>query len=77
MIKLKATRAADTRPVFSAKEILILKFLKENMPVKNMADQVDLSSRTVQAIIDKLKIKASVKDIAGLLGFAEKNQLLK
>lgn len=77
MIKLKATRAADTRPVFSAKEILILKFLKENMPVKNMADQVDLSSRTVQAIIDKLKIKASVKDIAGLLAFAEKNQLLK
>ncbi|MFN8288711.1 MAG: response regulator transcription factor [Chitinophagaceae bacterium] len=77
MIKLKAALAADTRPVFSAKEILILKFLKENMPVKDMADQVDLSSRTVLAIIDKLKGKASVKDIAGLLAFAEQNDLLK
>lgn len=62
-------------PSFSEKEILIMKMLKMDISVSDIANIVDLSPRTVLAIIDKMKGKVSVKTTADLVVFAEKKGL--
>jgi DNA-binding NarL/FixJ family response regulator len=39
---------------YNYKELEVIEFLKEKKTVKEMADKMDLSERTVSAIIDKL-----------------------
>lgn len=53
------------------REAEILGYLKEDLPIKTIAEKIDLSPRTVQAIIDNLKKKAGVKSMAGLMNLAE------
>ena len=62
--------------VFTAKEVQIIKLLYTGKPVDEIATEVDLSPRTVTAIIDKVKTKAGVKSIAGLFLFAEKEKMI-
>lgn len=54
------------------KEITILKLMCEEKSTKEIADMVDLSPRTVEAIRDKLKTKTGTKSMAGLVLYAVK-----
>lgn len=54
------------------KEVTILKLMCEEKSTKEIADLVDLSPRTVEAIRDKLKTKTGVKSMAGLVMYAVK-----
>jgi DNA-binding NarL/FixJ family response regulator len=54
------------------KEIIILKLMCEEKSTKEIADIVDLSPRTVEAIRDKLKTKTGTKSMAGLVMYAVK-----
>lgn len=56
----------------SDKEVAILKLMCEEKSTKEIADIVDLSPRTVEAIRDKLKTKTGVKSMAGLVMYAVK-----
>lgn len=56
----------------SDKEITILKLMCEEKSTKEIAELVDLSPRTVEAIRDKLKTKTGVKSMAGLVMYAVK-----
>ncbi len=58
------------------KEILILKLMCEEKSTKEIAELVELSPRTVEAIRDKLKVKTGAKSTAGLIMYAVKNNLL-
>jgi DNA-binding CsgD family transcriptional regulator len=52
------------------KEILILRLMCDEKSTKEIADIVDLSPRTVEAIRDKLKTKTGTKSMAGLVMYA-------
>jgi DNA-binding NarL/FixJ family response regulator len=54
------------------KEKTILKLMCEEKSTKEIADIVDLSPRTVEAIRDKLKTKTGTKSMAGLVMYAVK-----
>jgi DNA-binding NarL/FixJ family response regulator len=58
------------------KEMHILKLMCEEKSTKEIADMVDLSPRTVEAIRDKLRAKTGAKSMAGLVLFAVKNGIL-
>ncbi len=58
------------------KETLILKLMCEEKSTKEIADIVELSPRTVEAIRDKLKVKTGAKSTAGLILYAVKNNIL-
>ncbi|CAN5119966.1 response regulator transcription factor [soil metagenome] len=58
------------------KEMLILKLMCEEKTTKEIADMVDLSPRTVEAIRDKLKVKTGAKSTAGLIMYAVKHNIL-
>ncbi|MFM2362298.1 MAG: DNA-binding response regulator [Sphingobacteriales bacterium] len=60
----------------SEKEIRILKLMCEEKTTKEIADIVDISPRTVEAIRDKLKSKTGAKSMAGLVMYAVKNGIL-
>lgn len=59
------------------KEITILKLMCEEKSTKEIADIVDLSPRTVEAIRDKLKTKTGTKSMAGLVMYAVKAGLVE
>jgi DNA-binding NarL/FixJ family response regulator len=61
----------------SEKEITILKLMCEERSTKEIADMVDLSPRTVEAIRDKLKTKTGTKSMAGLVLYAVKAGLVE
>jgi DNA-binding NarL/FixJ family response regulator len=58
------------------KEMLFLKLMCEEKSTKEIADMVDLSPRTVEAIRDKLKVKTGAKSTAGLILYAVKHNIL-
>lgn len=57
------------------KEITILRLMCEEKSTKEIADIVDLSPRTVEAIRDKLKSKVGAKSTAGLIMYAVKHNI--
>jgi DNA-binding NarL/FixJ family response regulator len=59
------------------KEMTILKLMCDEKSTKEIADMVDLSPRTVEAIRDKLKVKTGAKTTAGLIMYAMKNKILE
>ena len=61
----------------SDKEITVLRLMCEEKSTREIAEAVDLSPRTIEAIRDKLKTKTGAKSTAGLIMFAVKNKLLK
>lgn len=60
----------------SDKEVTILKLMCEEKSTKEIADMVDLSPRTVEAIRDKLKTKTGAKSMAGLVMYAVKTGII-
>jgi DNA-binding NarL/FixJ family response regulator len=72
---LRNKRAPEPEPAevqLSEKEITILKLMCDEKSTKEIADMVDLSPRTVEAIRDKLKSKTGTKSMAGLVMYAIK-----
>jgi DNA-binding NarL/FixJ family response regulator len=68
----KPVEAPQPEVHLTDKEITILKLMCEEKSTKEIADIVDLSPRTVEAIRDKLKTKTGVKSMAGLIMYAVK-----
>lgn len=68
----KPAEAAMPEVNLNEKEVTILKLMCEEKSTKEIADIVDLSPRTVEAIRDKLKTKTGVKSMAGLVMYAVK-----
>jgi DNA-binding NarL/FixJ family response regulator len=58
------------------KETTILRLMCEEKSTKEIADMVDLSPRTVEAIRDKLKVKTGSKTTAGLIMYAVKHKII-
>ena len=58
------------------KEVTILRLMCDEKSTREIAEAVDLSPRTIEAIRDKLKVKTGTKSTAGLIMFAVKNNLL-
>jgi DNA-binding NarL/FixJ family response regulator len=77
---LKTKRSNDSTlnidAQLSEKETHILKLMCEEKSTKEIADMVDLSPRTVEAIRDKLRAKTGAKSMAGLVLFAVKNGIV-
>jgi DNA-binding NarL/FixJ family response regulator len=72
-LRMKKDPVMPTQDVqLTDKEITILKLMCEEKSTKEIADIVDLSPRTVEAIRDKLKTKTGVKSMAGLVMYAVK-----
>lgn len=60
----------------SEKEVRVLKLMCEEKTTKEIADIVEISPRTVEAIRDKLKTKTGAKSMAGLVMYAVKNGII-
>lgn len=58
------------------KETTILRLMCEEKSTKEIADIVELSPRTVEALRDKLKVKTGAKTTAGLILYAVKNKII-
>jgi DNA-binding NarL/FixJ family response regulator len=72
-LRMKKPAEAQAQEVnLTDKEVTILKLMCEEKSTKEIADMVDLSPRTVEAIRDKLKTKTGVKSMAGLVMYAIK-----
>jgi DNA-binding CsgD family transcriptional regulator len=61
----------------SEKEINVLKLMCEEKSTKEIADLVEISPRTVEAIRDRLKIKTGAKSTAGLILYAVKHGIVE
>lgn len=60
----------------SPKELKVLVLLCEERTTKEIAQVMQLSPRTIEAIRDKLKLKTGSKSLAGLAIFAMKRGLI-
>jgi DNA-binding NarL/FixJ family response regulator len=59
------------------KETMILRLMCEEKSTKEIADIVDLSPRTVEAIRDRLKVKTGSKTTTGLIMYAVKHKIIE
>lgn len=58
------------------KETTILRLMCEEKSTREIADLVDLSPRTVEAIRDRLKVKTGSKTTTGLIMYAVKHKII-
>ncbi|HEX8333266.1 MAG TPA: response regulator transcription factor [Segetibacter sp.] len=61
----------------SEKEVHVLKLMCDEKSTKEIADIVDVSPRTVEAIRDRLKLKTGAKSTAGLILYAVKHGIVE
>lgn len=61
----------------SEKEINVLKLMCDEKSTKEIADIVEISPRTVEAIRDRLKMKTGAKTTAGLILYAVKHGIVE
>lgn len=73
--RMESTITEETN--LSEKELRILKLMCEEKTTKEIADIVDISPRTVEAIREKLKVKTGARSMAGLVMYAVKHGILK
>jgi len=71
-MKSGPSAATETDANLNEKEKLVLKLMCEEKSTKEIADLVEISPRTVEAIRDKLKVKTGSKSMAGLVMYAVK-----
>src|SRR5688500_10661415 len=77
-LRTKREPEADVNEVaLTDKEKKILKLMCEEKSTREIADLVDISPRTVEAIRDKLKVKTGAKSMAGLVMYAVKTGIIK
>jgi DNA-binding NarL/FixJ family response regulator len=73
--QIEANLPVDAK--LNEKEIAILRMICEEKSTKEIADIVELSPRTVEAIRDKLKVKTGAKSLAGLVMYAVKSGIIQ
>ena len=73
---MNAVKLQQEDATLSEKEITVLRLMCEEKSTKEIAEEVELSPRTIEAIRDKLKTKTGARSTAGLIMFAVKNKLL-
>jgi DNA-binding NarL/FixJ family response regulator len=61
----------------SGKELQVLKLMCDEKSTKEIAEIVDISPRTVEAIRDRLKMKTGAKSTAGLILYAVKHGIVE
>ena len=76
-VKRQAEAAMPVDAKLTDKEISILRMICEERSTKEIADLVELSPRTVEAIRDKLKVKTGAKSLAGLVMYAVKTGIIE
>jgi DNA-binding NarL/FixJ family response regulator len=76
-VKRQAEASLPVDAKLSDKEISILRMICEEKSTKEIADLVELSPRTVEAIRDKLKVKTGAKSLAGLVMYAVKSGIIE
>jgi len=76
-LKRQAEASQPMDAKLSDKEVTILRLMCEEKSTKEIADLVDLSPRTVEAIRDKLKTKTGAKSMAGLVMYAVKSGIIE
>jgi DNA-binding NarL/FixJ family response regulator len=76
-VKRQVEASLPTDAKLTDKEISILRMICEEKSTKEIADLVDLSPRTVEAIRDKLKVKTGSKSLAGLVMYAVKSGIIE
>ena len=74
---LKNKRVVETpypdETELSDKEMQVLKLMCDEKSTREIADIVEISPRTVEAIRDRLKMKTGAKSTAGLILYAVKH----
>jgi DNA-binding NarL/FixJ family response regulator len=60
----------------SEKEITVLRLMCEERSTREIADMVEASPRTIEAIRDRIKAKLNIKTTAGLILYAVKHNIL-
>ncbi|MBD0333764.1 MAG: response regulator transcription factor, partial [Chitinophagaceae bacterium] len=75
--KNKVRQFYPTPAKFSEKELSILKCICNDMTTEEISKEVFLSPRTIETIRQKMKEKAGVKTIAGLVIYAVRNKLVE
>lgn len=73
---LAGDRNAPPEAALTEKEITVLRLMCQEKNTREIAEEVELSPRTIEAIRDKLKVKTGTKSTAGLIMYAVKNHLL-
>ena len=76
-VKRQAEASLPIDAKLTDKEIAILRMICEEKSTKEIADLVELSPRTVEAIRDKLKVKTGAKSLAGLVMYAVNSGLIE
>lgn len=71
------TAAPTIEAQLNEKETTILRLMCEEKTTKEIAEIVELSPRTVEAIRDKLKVKTGAKSTAGLIMYAVKHKIIQ
>ncbi len=69
-------RMQGTEAHLTDKEITVLRLMCEEKSTREIAEAVELSPRTVEAMRDKLKTKTGAKSTAGLIMYAVKHKLI-
>ena len=69
-------KIAQQEANLSDKEVLVLRLMCEEKSTREIAEIVELSPRTIEAIRDKLKEKTGTKSTAGLILYAVKHNFL-
>jgi DNA-binding NarL/FixJ family response regulator len=74
--KVKFTPSLDTEIVLNDKEKQVIKLLCMELTAQEIAKEMGISPRTVEAIKDRLMERFGVKNSVGLVFFAMKNALI-
>lgn len=62
---------------YTSKELKILKFLQNRKSTNEIGVEVELTQRTVEALIDRLKAKTATKSVEALIEFAINNKIIE
>lgn len=71
-MKNEPAPSVDVDANLNEKEKMVLKLMCEEKSTREIAEMVEISPRTVEAIRDKLKVKTGSKSMAGLVMYAVK-----
>jgi DNA-binding NarL/FixJ family response regulator len=70
------SRASNTTPRFSDKELRILSYICKEYKTEEIAAELNLSVRTIEGYRQKLLEKSGSKNVAGLVVYTMKNSLI-
>lgn len=76
VVKNDLGTASVKKPVFSAREYMVLRRLTSGDSLSKIAKDFDISPKTVATYRERLMVKIGVRSLAGLIRYALQNDLL-